>query len=33
LCGVREGTVGATLAQARASLKQHLREEEAHGRR
>jgi len=32
LCGVSEGTVGATLAQARASLEQQLREEEAHGR-
>lgn len=33
LCGVSEGTVGATLAQARAALEEELREEEAHGRR
>jgi RNA polymerase sigma-70 factor (ECF subfamily) len=33
LCGVTEGTVGATLAQARAALEEQLRKESAYDRR
>jgi len=33
VCGVSEGTVGATLSQARAALEEVLQEEDARGHR